>query len=175
MPGDLRVCGARVLTKHIKDCERACMSERQSCIVMSDEFWVKLQELKTALDAFSPNETRTHGFYEQTPGEKIASLKYAITRIGNGQDTFGRISELNAALRRVLDATDETHWLLKKLRTRSDPSAKAVVDILESMKVMVLNAGNRYYTFEYIAGPDITIGDPQLHFMLSQLRDHCDS
>ena len=102
-------------------------------------------------------------------------MKYAITRIGNGRDTFGRISELNAALRRVEDATVETSWLMRELRTRSDRSAKAVVDILESMKVMVLNAENRYYTLEYMTGPDFAPRDKELHFLLSQLRDHCES
>jgi hypothetical protein len=151
------------------------MSERQSCINMRDEFWGKLQELKTALEAFSPHETITDDFYEQTPGEKIASLKYAINVIGSGRSTFRRISELNAALRRVSDATDETSWLMRELRTRSDPSANKVLDILESMKDMVLNAGNQYYTFEYIAGPEMAKRGQELHFLLSQLRDHCDS
>ena len=164
-----------MLTKYIKDYECVCMSEPQSCIVMSDEFWDKLQELKTALETFSPHETRTVEFYEQTPGQKIASLKNAITRIGNGQENFGRTSELNAALRRVEDATVETSWLMRELRTRSDPSANKVLGILVSMKDMVLNAGNQYYTLEYMAGPDITTGRRDLHFLLSQLRDHCDS
>jgi hypothetical protein len=90
-------------------------------------------------------------------------LKRSITRLGIGRENFGRISDLNVALRNVLDATDETKWLIPELRKQSNDLSIKVLATLQDMKIMVLNPGNKYYEFEYMDGRK------HIHFLLSQL------
>jgi len=143
-------------------------------ITINLEFWTKLEELKTALLNFSP-ESRTINTGQETPQENIDFLKRAINCLDTGREATKQTSELKAALKRVLDATTETQWLLKELNTRTDTPAVAVREILQQMKIMVLNPRNQYYQIEYMAGAVFAKGDKELHFLLSQLRDHCDS
>ncbi len=142
------------------------MSEVRSCINIGDQFWAKLQELKTNLEAFSPTGNWTFDEFvseRANTRDKIEILKRSITRLDIGRDNFGRISDLNVALRNVLDATDETKWLIPELRQQSNDSSRKVLATLLDMKIMVLNPGNKYYEFEYMDGPK------QIHFLLSQL------
>ena len=132
----------------------------EACINIESDFWAKLEELRTVLDNFS--------------NEEIEMLKLAINLLDKGRENFMRKSELDKALLKVLDATDEKKWLLQVFRARSDPSAQKVIRILEELKIMVLNPTEKYYQFEYIEGPEF-IRRRDMHFLLSQLRDHCDS
>jgi hypothetical protein len=143
----------------------------RACIIINSEFWTELEELRTALVEFSPGTKGTYKGDEESPNDKIEFLKRAINCLDTGRETFQKVSDLRASLTRVLDATDETHWLLQELRARTDDSAVGLRKILEDMKIMVLNPGERYYQFEYMSAPVFAKKAPQVHFLLAQLRD----
>lgn len=165
-----------------------------SCIVINGEFWSKLEELRTALDDFSPKKMdeselllvtyslsprklktkrkiEEDNIAEESRDDTIDFLKRSINFIGDAKDTFKDDETLRRALKRVSDATDETQWLLKELNTRTDESAETLRNILQQMKNMVSNKDDKYYHFEHMSGPVFHSDDEGVNFLLSRLRD----